>query len=149
MKKLQKIHKFSLIIFVVILLDQLTKFLIKPLIIIPDVLHFTLAQNTGAAFSIFTGNNFLLSSVTAIVIAMIIYYYKKIPKQELFYWALITGGALGNLIDRLLFGYVRDFIDFRIWPIFNLADSFIVVGIILLILQEIRQYYSKRRSLNS
>ena len=60
--------------------------------------------------------------------------YRKLHKLDLVAFSLILGGALGNLIDRLRFGYVIDFLDFRIWPVFNIADSAITIGIILLII---------------
>jgi signal peptidase II len=89
------------------------------------------AQNTGAAFSLgpSLGNVFLLFAVVATVV--IVYYNRHVPSHEI--WTrvalgMVMGGALGNAVDRVVAGSVTDFIDFRIWPVFNLADSAIVVG---------------------
>ncbi len=93
------------------------------------------AQNTGAAFSLAPslGNLFLVFALIATV--AIIWYYRRVPRSEV--WTrvalgLILGGALGNALDRVVFGSVTDFIDLRFWPVFNLADSAIVVGAVIL-----------------
>ncbi len=103
-----------------IFLDQLTKFLI------PGI------TNTGAAFGILQGQNIFLILLSLIVISIIIFYYKKYKELRL-YLILILSGVIGNLIDRIFFGYVRDFINLKIWPVFNLADSYSVTGVILLV----------------
>jgi signal peptidase II len=93
------------------------------------------AQNTGAAFSLAPslGNLFLVFAAVATV--AIVYYHRRVPRAEV--WTrvalgLILGGALGNALDRVLSGSVTDFIDLRFWPVFNLADSAIVVGAVIL-----------------
>lgn len=92
---------------------------------------FTYAENTGAAFSIFKDGNFLLIFVTIAIMAFMVTIWKetaRIKPWGEFGLSLIFGGALGNLYDRILLGYVVDFLDFKVWPVFNLADSFICVG---------------------
>ncbi len=109
-----------LILFLLIFLDQLTKFLF------PGI------TNTGAAFGILQGKNILLIIISIIVIITAIFYYKQ-HKDLRLSLILILSGTAGNLIDRLLFGHVRDFIDLKYWPVFNLADSYNVIGALLLI----------------
>ena len=96
-------------------------------------------HNTGAAFGLFQGQSFALTIVALLGIAMLLLYalliYRRFPfldntlgKVAL---GLVLGGTVGNLIDRLRFGYVTDFIDVGIWPAFNIADSAVTVGIII------------------
>ncbi|MBI5072352.1 signal peptidase II [Candidatus Woesearchaeota archaeon] len=137
----------------VLLLDQLTKILIRQNIptgvsvpIIPKILFLSHTTNTGASFSLLTTYSFLLTSVAIAVILGIILLYKKIPNEYKLSFALILGGTAGNLIDRLWFGTVTDFVDFRIWPIFNVADSAITLAAILLIIavfREEKEIYTK------
>ena len=128
---------------IILALDQLTKFFIsKNLLlnqsvpIIKGVLHFTLVHNRGAAFGILK-NQILLFIFTAIFAIVLIYIHLKNHRHKRYSvynisLSLILAGASGNLIDRLFLGYVIDFIDFRIWPVFNVADSAITIGTILL-----------------
>lgn len=119
--------KFILIAVLIVILDQITKFLMK------DV-HFGIfnyVTNTGAAFSLFTGFNFILSLISLVVVLFIFYFYKKNDKLWL-PLSFLLGGTIGNLIDRTIFGYVRDFIDFGFWPVFNIADSFNVIGVCII-----------------
>lgn len=121
-------NKFFLTAFLIITLDQVTKYLFTNV----NYGIFRYTENTGAAFSLFQGYALTLGLISLIVTGLILYYYKKYPK----YWlslSFVLGGTIGNLIDRVFFGYVRDFIDFRIWPVFNIADSFNVIGVFLLI----------------
>ena len=128
----------------VIILDQLTKFLViksmqlnDSIPIIKSIFHLTYIQNTGAAFGVLKGLNIFLMIFSIAVIGIILYYYKKIPEKDRLaqaLTALILGGLAGNLIDRVRLGYVVDFLDFRIWPAFNVADSCITVGVIWLII---------------
>ena len=141
--KNKKILIISLISFFIVFLDQLTKYLIlknfnvnETVPIINNVFDLTLIKNTGAGFGILKNFNFLLIMISIAVIGIIFYYFKKIKENQLLLQVLaafILGGALGNLIDRARLGYVVDFLDFRIWPVFNIADSFVTVGIIGLI----------------
>jgi signal peptidase II len=124
----------------VFLLDQYTKFLAtqklvlnQPLPAIKGVLYFTLVRNRGAAFGVLKNQIilFIFTSVFAIILICLNLKNNKRPSY-IIYLSLILGGALGNLIDRLFLGYVVDFLDFRIWPVFNIADSAITIGAILL-----------------
>ena len=134
---------FIIIIVFVFFLDQLTKFLVtKTLLlnqsqpIIKGILHFTLIHNRGAAFGILKNqiNLFIFTSISAII--LIYFNLKNTKNKELSLYSaslsLILAGALGNLIDRLFLGYVVDFLDFLIWPVFNIADSAITIGAIFL-----------------
>ena len=128
---------------IIVLLDQLTKFLTKQnfqlnesIPIINNIFHLTYITNTGSAFGLFKGFNILFILFSIVVIIIIFYYLKMIKNNEkiLQYSAgLLLGGTVGNLIDRLSHGAVIDFIDFRIWPVFNVADSAVTIGVILLI----------------
>src|SRR3989338_2173287 len=132
---------FSIAIFIV-LLDRTTKYLIsrymqlnQSIPLINKILHLTYIQNTGAGFSILKGWNTLLIFISLIVIGIILFNLDKIIKEKSIYLpiALVLGGAVGNLIDRIFFGYVIDFIDFRIWPAFYVAYSAITIGAVWLI----------------
>lgn len=110
-------------------------------VVIKDFFNITYVQNTGAAWSMFSDKTWLILIVSLIIIGLIVWYiYKNKPKSkvEVIGYSLVLGGALGNFIDRIIYGYVIDFFDFYIfgydYPIFNLADSFIFVGVILIII---------------
>lgn len=124
-------------------MDRLTKILVskylslqQSLPVIKGFFHLTLIHNRGAAFGMLQNQAFLFifSAVFAIILICVDLRGKK--EQKPFFYrlalALISAGALGNLIDRLFLGYVIDFLDFRIWPVFNIADSAITVGAVLL-----------------
>ena len=129
---------------IIVLLDQLTKFLIRKNLqlnesipIIKNIFHLTYLKNTGSAFSLFQGYNLFFIIFSVIVIISTFYFIKKIKEsQKLMQFAagLLLGGTLGNLIDRIIYGRVTDFIDFRIWPVFNIADSAVTISVILLII---------------
>jgi signal peptidase II len=95
----------------------------------------TYVTNTGAAFGLFPDHGVIFMVVAVVVIAAIIFYYRHLPGEQ---WliqislGLQLGGALGNLVDRLRYGHVIDFIDFKVWPVFNVADSSIFVGVVIL-----------------
>lgn len=141
-------YKFSLIALFVAVLDQISKILIRRFMsegqsisIIENVFHLTYSTNTGIAFGAFKGSA-IFSTFIGLIVVMFILYYRK---DEISF-ALILGGAIGNLIDRILFLKVTDFLDFRIWPIFNFADIALTIGIVLLIYEEI---ISSRKKLTS
>jgi signal peptidase II len=135
-----------LITFGAVLLDQLTKKLavlylqeLDTLPIIKDVIHLTYSENTGAAFGMLKDQRwiFLVFSSVAII-AIAAYLIVSKPKNKLYVTALafVLAGGIGNMIDRIAYGYVVDFIDFTLidFAIFNVADSFITVGACLLVL---------------
>jgi signal peptidase II len=103
--------------------------------IIPGFMRFIFVENTGAAFGIFQGKSPILTSLALLVIAFLIVYFRRAIAQSL--WLSIAmglqlGGALGNVIDRFRHGFVVDFINVPHWPTFNVADSSITVGVIML-----------------
>lgn len=134
---------FLLVFPPVVLLDQLSKYLaakhidpFTPLVVLP-FLNLANVRNTGAAFGLFTsmGNAFFIAvSLVAIVLITFLILRERDGTAGL---SLVLAGAAGNLIDRLAFGYVRDFVDLHAgshhWPAFNVADSALTVGIALLL----------------
>ena len=133
----------------ILFIDQLSKFIIvknflpgqtQP--VIKNIFQISFVCNKGIAFGIFSRSlNFPAVSIIytcIIIIVFILVFYKHFlyqRKTARLSLALISAGALGNLIDRIRFGCVIDFLDFRIWPVFNIADSAITIGATLLILQ--------------
>jgi len=121
--------KFWFVVILILLIDQISKILFKNV-------HFGIfnyVTNTGAAFGILKNANIFLIIIGFIVLFLVLYFYLKY-KEYYLPFAFIFAGTLGNLIDRLSLGFVRDFIDFKVWPVFNVADSFNVIGVCLLIL---------------
>lgn len=122
----------------ILLVDQLTKLFFKSFLrqgeinIIGGFFRLKLTHNTGAAFSILEGSNFLLVILTIAIISFLVYYLKRSPGERL-PLSFVLGGAFGNLVDRLIHGSVVDFIDIWIWPVFNFADIAITLGVIYLI----------------
>jgi len=110
---------------------------------IKPFVNITLIANTGAAFGLIPGGGLFFTMVAAVVAAFILAYYRSLPAEAaLLRWALglELGGALGNLADRLRYGYVLDFINFNFWPVFNLADSCIVIGMVMIGYHFLRYY---------
>lgn len=143
-----KIIRLILIAALVIALDQVTKFVVmsqmalyESIPVIDGFFHLTRAHNPGGAFSFFAGQSelvrkFVFLGMTAVAIVAILYLYFQTPRTQPFLavaLALIFGGAVGNFIDRVRLGYVVDFLDFFIgpyhFPIFNVADSAISIGL--------------------
>jgi signal peptidase II len=128
-----------LIVFLVVILDQLIKYLLLSNIQFVQSLNWqyfdiSLVKNTGTVFGLFRNNNtfFAYFTVSAIVIiALFLFLNKKGSFLNRFSLALIFAGAVSNLIDRARLGYVVDYIDLKVWPVFNLADSAITIGIAL------------------
>jgi len=108
--------------------------------VIPPFVQLTYVENTGAAFGMLQGQVAALIVISVIVSAWLIQMVRKSSGDRSSLWALavILGGALGNLLDRLRLGFVVDFLDLRVWPVFNLADSAITVGIAWLLWQAVR-----------
>ncbi len=124
----------------VLLLDQITKVLITEagvfrLTVIPGFLWFERATNTGIAFGMFSSHTDQITMISIAVVIFLAIYYTRFSHVQQIFIGMIMGGALGNIIDRIRFGKVVDFIRMRYYPaIFNVADSFIVIGGILLAL---------------
>ncbi|MEI6428281.1 MAG: signal peptidase II [Pseudanabaena sp. ELA607] len=134
---------FWLAAVIAVVLDQASKFWViqalksKSWAVWPNVLHFTYAENRGAAFSWFDGHIDVLKWVSLVVSLALIclgLFTKKLPRWEQWGYGLILGGAMGNGIDRFFRGYVVDFIDVQFvrFANFNIADSFITIGLICL-----------------
>lgn len=138
----------TFIVVISIVIDQYTKYLAVSHLkgnpsfpIIDGVLHFTYTENTGAAFSILRGMQSFLVIVTSIGMALMFVFLVKMNGESdkillRVSLALVISGGIGNLIDRLRLGYVVDFVDFRLinFAVFNLADAFITIGAILIII---------------
>lgn len=110
--------------------------------ILRGIFHITLVHNTGIAFGLFKNQGIVFIIIPLIAIVLLIfniYYYRHhqedLSRTYIVAFSLILGGAIGNLIDRIYFGYVIDFLDFRIWPVFNLADSAITIGAAVILLK--------------
>ena len=141
---------FTGITLAVLLTDQFTKFLALTLLasvetvpLVAGIFHFTLVRNTGIAFGLLRGHESLLLGLITLSLCVLLWIgirmhlpatpgaFKKTPALAHWGLALILGGAAGNWIDRLRFHAVIDFLDFRIWPVFNVADSAITIGVCL------------------
>ncbi|MDL2225358.1 signal peptidase II [Eubacteriales bacterium OttesenSCG-928-M02] len=138
----------GIVIAIAIGLDRITKIWCKAYLVhqpgmqmnvIPGVVEFKYMENTGAAFSVFSGKTWLLAAFSIIIIAALVFFLIKYgggePLLVRLCVAAIIGGAVGNLIDRLFYGYVIDFINptFINFAIFNVADMFVTCGAILLV----------------
>lgn len=150
---------YYIILLVIIGIDQIVKAIIassmtvgQSIPVIQNIFHITYIQNTGAAFSMMSGRTVLVAIFTAVVLigllASMIYNYKKMDKVLKLCYALIISGGLGNLIDRFSRGFVVDMFDFRVWPVFNVADIAICVGCGLLLLYVIILEPRKNKSKN-
>ena len=113
----------------------------ESIIVIKGFLYFTLVHNTGIAFGLFKDCGAVFIIIPLILTGLLIYniyYYRDsdhLNRTYIVAFSLILGGAIGNLIDRIFYGYVIDFIDFRIWPVFNVADSCITIGAVMIAMQ--------------
>lgn len=140
---MKKILPISLL-FVVI--DQIVKILVisklalqQSITIINNFFNITYVRNTGAAWSILSGNVLLLIMISVLALVAIYYYLikdKELNKIDIVSYSMLIGGIIGNLIDRVVHGYVIDYLDFKIFnynfPIFNVADTLIVISIIII-----------------
>ena len=148
---------YSTVIAIGILLDQLTKWLsvafltkVETCPIIKNVIHLTYVENRGAAFGMFKESRwvFMLTSVVMIV-GLSLYLYLGFAENKLYEisMAMIISGGIGNMIDRIILGYVIDFIDFRLinFAVFNGADSFVCIGAGLLILALVKDIIAESK----
>ncbi len=145
--------KLAIISLVCIIIDQIIKVVITTNVefahsinVVNNFFRITYLQNTGAAWSILSGNRILLIIVTVIALGIIYYVFlkdKKIKNYESILLGLLLGGIIGNLIDRVRFGYVIDYLDFNIfsyhYPVFNFADICIVISIIILVIISLKE----------
>jgi signal peptidase II len=141
---------FFLIFFMVFSLDRLSKAMAlghlapaESIPVIPNLFYLTRVQNTGAAFGLLKDSQIALSVVSVLFLAFLFCFVIPSWRRQQnanspvglgrrrlceVSWAMMGAGALGNLVDRLTVGAVIDFLDFRIWPVFNIADTFICIG---------------------
>lgn len=134
-----------IIIAACVILDQLTKWIVinsmelyESIILIPKVFSFTYIRNYGAAWGMFSNHRWifiLVTSIALIIMPIILYRYRKVHFLFNLSLSLFIGGAIGNLIDRVLVGYVVDFLEFTFinYPVFNVADIFVVFGAAIMI----------------
>lgn len=150
---------YYIIAVIIILIDQVTKWLVvtkmelyEQIPIIDNFFYLTSHRNKGAAWGILQGQMLFFYIVTIIVVIGIIYYMQKYARESkllAYSLSLVLGGAIGNFIDRLFRKEVVDFFDFIIftydYPIFNIADAALVVGVILLIIYTVLDEKKKRK----
>ncbi len=143
-----------------IAVDQITKAIAvarltpgEPVHALDGIVYWTLQRNPGAAFSFLTSVPWLFTILAfAISIGIVVYSPRVQGRLNAFALGLVLGGAVGNLVDRVarapgpFRGHVIDFIDFRVWPVFNVADSGVVVGAILLVVASIIEERNKQRA---
>ncbi len=142
---------------ILIAFDQFTKYLVTvklkgnaPFVLINGVFEFSYSENRGAAFGILQGGFILFFIVSLIVVAFVLYALWKMPAERHYIplrisLIMIAAGAAGNMIDRLIKGYVVDFLYFKLinYPIFNVADSYVTVSVILLLILVLAYYPEK------
>jgi len=132
-----------------LLLDQITKIVaamfLNHISVIPGFFSLTYVENTGAAWGIFNNNRILLICISVITILIINKYIKQeitISKLSIISYGMLMGGIFGNLFDRIFHGYVIDFLNFNIFgydfPVFNIADTLIVIGVLLMIIDVVK-----------
>lgn len=155
-----------LLSFLVVAIDQVAKIYIHTsfelgdtVSVINNFFNITYVRNMGAAFGIFsdsqeTFRHVFFLSIPVVAVAVIIFFIYGLPEDELaqiISLSLISGGAIGNYIDRIRYGYVIDFLDVHIkniysWPVFNIADSAIVVGVSVLSILMVLEYFEEKKS---
>ncbi len=144
-----------IIIILVVVLDRITKLVVvnnmtenMSIPIIKHVLHLTYILNPGAAFGMLEYSRLFFIGLTMIILACAVVFRNKLKTEPLMIQygaALFLGGAIGNVIDRIETGLVIDFIDFRIWPIFNVADIAICVGVGLIVWSVMKEESHKKK----
>ena len=146
------LQKSLIITLVCMLIDQIIKIVVmakmslnSSLVVIKNFFSLTYVENDGAAWSIFSGNRVFLIVISVLAIILIYFYFIKnndIKNFELINYSILIGGIMGNLLDRIKFGKVIDYLDFNLfgynYPIFNFADICIVISIILLLIYNIK-----------
>ena len=158
--KSKKINFLMIITIIAILLDQLIKIIIKSkifnssIILIPHVLNLTYVQNTGAAFGIGSNSTSMFVAVNVVIIGLITYFIfskrEELSKLILIALHLVLAGGIGNLIDRIARGFVIDYIDISPlikYPVFNLADIFVVVGCLIVVISLVKDTVIKKKNI--
>jgi signal peptidase II len=147
-------RKISGFLLLGLLLDQLTKYffntmltLYTPVTVIPGALQFQLVYNSGAAYGLFANQRFMLLMVSLSVIFGIVIFWNYLSDSLKVAFLWIFSGAVGNFLDRFILGFVIDFIDIHIIPVFNFADIFINIGIILYIKSVLQdEFFESKKS---
>ena len=109
--------------------------------VITNIFHFSVVFNKGAAFGIFQGQTPFLIGMSVILVILFFTCFHREEDRSIFNaiaYGLVLGGALSNLFDRVTLGYVVDYLDFRVWPVFNLSDTCICTGVGLLIIKSFK-----------
>ncbi len=158
--KNKKINWWIILTLIILLIDQITKVLIikylynSSTVLIPNILNLTYVENTGAAFGIGSNSTIMFVIVNIIIIGLITYfiYAKKedISNSMLLSLHLVLVGGIGNLIDRILRGFVVDYIDINPifkFPVFNIADVCITIGCIIIVIQLLINVIKERKKL--
>lgn len=148
--------RMYIIAVLILVLDQVSKYAVRAamhlnqsLTLIPKVLHLTYVRNTGAAFGILAGKRIFFIIASIIVVGALLIYSREVKHSVRLKWAfgLMLGGAVGNLLDRIIFHWVTDFIDVQFFPpIFNIADSALVIGVCLFALDSILEWKRESRA---
>lgn len=134
--------------FSTLIIDQIIKFMIRygmklyqSIPVIPHLFHLTYVENDGAAWNILSGNKIILILIACMTLGFVYFFFlknKKLHLIEQVSYGLFLGGILGNLVDRVFLGHVIDYLDFTIftyhYPVFNIADIGIVLGVTLLVI---------------
>lgn len=150
----KKLYGLSLILIVI---DQVIKVIVSKTItlntsikIIPNFFYLANVHNDGAAFSMFSGNRIFLILITLIALVMIYLFFikgKELAKMDIVLTSMLLGGIVGNFIDRIIYGYVVDYLEFIIFgyhfPIFNFADICIVVSVVTMLLLSMKEELCK------
>ncbi len=143
----------GLIFSFLVILDQFFKYLVimslssdDHLTILPGILWLTCVRNTGAAFGLAKGISFYISVVGILGLAIIFFWYADLIfkyRYGAYGASILAAGALGNLIDRLKFGYVIDYLDVGFWPVFNFADICITIGVVSILIMFLKELKEK------
>ncbi|MFW6134374.1 MAG: signal peptidase II [Elusimicrobiota bacterium] len=137
----------------IFIIDRLFKFLVimnmdlgQKISFLP-FLNITYLQNTGMAFSLLSGNNRILLFISIFFCLILAIAIRKSSERDPAFiaYGLILGGALSNLWDRYFYSGVIDYLDFKVWPVFNLGDTAITIGAVLILFQIIKEYFSKAK----
>ena len=137
--------KFFLLPLIIVLADASTKYYFRSNTIDIGFLSLHFVKNYGAAFGILQNQKLFLLIIPIVALFIIAYYLRSMKKENILFYALLLllGGTIGNLIDRIFFGYVIDFIDLGFFPSFNLADSAITIGVLIVSYQLIQRHDKK------
>ncbi|HLC22669.1 MAG TPA: signal peptidase II [Candidatus Nanoarchaeia archaeon] len=132
--------KYIFLSVMLLLLDQGSKWFFQERTVAISFLSLHPVTNTGALFGLFQGWNTLFLVISFLVLGFVWMSLRDKP----IVFSLFNAGIVGNMIDRIVFGHVRDFIDVGFWPVFNLADSYLTIGVLLLLLSFVRKEVGKK-----